>query len=293
MSGPADSRREVVDRLPPSPPRREADERDLSGIQTIGGDRAPAATDELITRMSESMPILPRLLQSGSLAEQLAIIRESLAPERYEPVLMALTALQYFFHHRDNRMQDALAVARLGHALARMLPQDLAHTSRLELSRARHLADWSQALGDIYADLGEPSEALVYLHEAEEWYARDERERQQAGIIGRTTFDRLFLQRDPRSYLFDKLGNLYLELGDEERAADYLQRRDDLDRGRPTVDVRVGELIDYGQRAEAAGALDDALRAFHEALDIAVADHNVQISARNVVASCHRIGNLL
>jgi tetratricopeptide (TPR) repeat protein len=279
--------------VPATPRVQEAAQRDPFTFETIQGERRPGQTEELIAKMAENMPVLQDLLATQSLDEQTAIIKRNLQPEAYERLLLNLVTIVFLYQVKDRRIKEALALAQLKYRLAAMLPEDWDPARGVGLSPARHVADALQDLGGIYADLGEPSRALDYYRQAETWYARDDRERMEHGITAESEFDRLFHERDVRASLFESMALLYRTLGDRGQEQEYTRRAEEIDRSRPTTQSRIRWLIGAGNGADNNGDYDSALRAFHEALDLAVADPNALMVTRDVAMACHHIGDVL
>jgi tetratricopeptide (TPR) repeat protein len=279
--------------LPDAPPTRERAGKDLFNFETLAKSE-PGSTDQLVANMVESQPFLGELLKASSEEEQVKIIQDKLAPEYYERLLLQLSAIEFHYKEKEKRVTEALSLAKLQYRLATMLPEDDLNPSDERIhSRSRHIADALQSLGSIYVDLGEMSQALDYNLRAEEWYERDAAERKERGITKESAFDQVFQERDVRATLFENTARLYDQLGDHEKTMKYARRAAEIDARRPTNQSRIAYLLTIGRSAEGNGDFDSALGAYHEALDIALADSNSQIVVRDVVTASHHIGSLL
>jgi len=288
----ADSSIESLGAIPVSPPGNETENLNLWTFKQIGDERKLGETDQLIEKMAASYPLLNKLLSAETLEEQISLFQPPITQEEYERLHFFLITIQYNYKEKDRRLSDALNLAKLEYHLAQMLPQEWSPQSAMGHSRDRHIADALQSLGAIHLELGNPSRALDYCLQAEEWYKRDALERKHLELPLESDFDRIFNQA-VRSTLFESISRLYQDLGDGEKARVYKNRQLEIEQQSTTTESQINVLLRLGDGAFAADDCDGALRDFHKALDLALADSDSQITARNVVTICHYIGETL
>jgi hypothetical protein len=288
----ADSSIESLGAIPVSPTGNETENLNLWSFKQIGDERSLGETDQLIENMAESYPLLKELLSAQTVEEQIALIQPPITQEEYERLHFILMTIQFIYKEKDRRLSDALNLAEFEYQLAQMLPQEWSPKSAMGHSRDRHIADALQSLGAIHLELGNPSRALDYCLQAEEWYDRDALERKRLELPLENDFDRIFNQT-VRSALFASISRLYQDLGDGKKARVYRGRQLEIEQQSTTTESQIKVLLRLGDGAFAADDCDGALRAFHKALDLALADSDSQITARNVVTICHYIGETL
>lgn len=289
----AESPLEPLGAIPASPTGNETENLNLWNFKQIGYERKPGATDQLIEKMAESYPLLKELLSAQTVEEQIALIQPPITQKKYESLLPSLITIQFFYKEKDRRLSEALNLAELEYHLAQMLPQEWSPKLPMGCSPARHIGDALQSLGGIHVELGNLSQALDYYLQAEEWYERDVLERQQRGLTLENDYDRIALRTNVRATLFGSISRLYRDLGDQEKAREYKNRQFEIEQQSTTTESQIEVLLRLGDGAFATDNCDGALRAFHKALDLALADSGSQITARNVVTICHYIGETL
>jgi tetratricopeptide (TPR) repeat protein len=279
--------------LPDAPPSIEAESRDLSTFEPLLGGREPGATEALIANLKDKFPLLEELLGAQSLKEQKVIIEQKLSKDGYEPYIMTLSVIEFNYQIKDKRLEEALMIAKLQRQIALMMPEDWKPSNHIGHTRARHLADALNSIGSIYLDLGETGKALDYFKQSEEHFERDAEERQEHGLTELSQYDQLFLGRNPRALLYEKMARLYHELKDEASSLSYRKRMGELDRQHHSTEIQIKRWLGSGRAAEEAGDFDQALNSYQSALDMALEDPNSQIVSRNIVTACHHIGSLL
>jgi tetratricopeptide (TPR) repeat protein len=253
----------------------------------------PSGPDRLVESMAKELPFLPQLLEAPTLDEKIAIVRRSVTPDGYEALLMKLIVVTYQLQQKQKRLKQALELIRLQHWLASNLPETWTAEKGMGHGRTRHLADAHKSLGSVRADLGELAQGLDHLRIAESLYLRAEQERNALGLPAASDYDRAFSQQGVLAPLLESMARVYQELGDDRNAAEYGARAARLQRQRATAQSQVAAWLGRGRAALHHGDHDGALRAFHEALDLAVADAGNQVSARDVVTACNHLGRTL
>ncbi|MFF1923924.1 CHAT domain-containing protein [Streptomyces sp. NPDC058221] len=252
--------RAVLRRLRPGAKNRTAlppPERPASATASVGTE----APDDEHTRLSaagirfrlphhlESVlrarePSIAELLDALSDDEAMAAWQARWIPERLALALSTLSALSWQWNAKAGDTGRALLMARRQVQIVRGLPwQWLPHGSSHFAGRALLLSDALGTVASLLSDLGDYTEALAVLREAEEWLEADREERERTGrpLTGKLGGGRV--DHDPREALYRQLAATAESAGDPETARHYDDLAEARRAGAPTSDhMRIAQL---------------------------------------------------
>jgi CHAT domain-containing protein len=288
MNRPARKERQVP-RLP-----SEVDEPGVRDIKSIaaGSAHSPDSTPELVKQMAEHMPFLPEVLAAPTVKAQLAIVERNVRAEAFGKAIKLFSVIEHFYLAKDKKLPEALRLAQLKYELATRMPEDRPPDDR-DLSRERQIGDALQSIANCYTDMGLKAKALDYLLQAETHLVQDQEERAVRNLPPMCEFDRLFGGRPAIAHLFESIARLYEAMGDEKKQEAYFDKMRIAEQGCLGPEQRVDRAVSLGLQAEHEGDFDSALGAYHEALDIALANARNTVVTRAPATACHHIGEVM
>ncbi|HEX2085641.1 MAG TPA: CHAT domain-containing tetratricopeptide repeat protein [Solirubrobacteraceae bacterium] len=177
-------------------------------------------------------------------------------------------------------------------ALAEALPDDFGPAdSAMELGRSRLLADALQSLATVREEERRLPEARLLYARCLELLDAEDQARAEAGLVGESRYDRLFMARGMRASVLENLARVCGRLGDEDAALRHRREAARLDEARPTSEVDVEQFIAAGHAAAAAGDLDSALGAWQHAVYVAEDEDPDPMVPRMVTTALTALGH--
>jgi CHAT domain-containing protein/tetratricopeptide (TPR) repeat protein len=214
----------------------------------------------------------------------------SSAREDWQLALFSLITLVFQWGTKASEPEHAELLARRAVRVAEIIPEQWPENDASGMGRARHLADAHAQLASVLQNLGRYDEERTHLEEAERYLDLDTRERAHTGRSLETRFDALFLTRDVRADLYDRLARSSARLGNEAGTDRYWRLAEQHDRLRPSDEMVVSDLVDGGMSLIQTGQTDRGLNRLHRALGPAEREAARQIVPRALVNVLHHLG---
>jgi len=251
--------------------------------------RASVDADEFYQMMMGQFPEVAALLAEKSKEARAAILAQMDWNSRNAAFGM-LISLAFQFAKRS-RHNEALAMKRLNYEIASTDPPERLD-SFMDHTQPRNRGDIMSSIGSAQIEMGDYSEALSTLLEAEAHYHEDETLRRQAGITKPSETDRLFRMDGFRSSNFELLAQVYTQLGDSKAAEEYnLKARQYSTRG-ADPQSRFDSLVASANGAYFSGDTDAALGMFWEARELALSLPASAYTVKDVVEPLSAMGRI-
>jgi CHAT domain-containing protein len=267
------------------PPPGAQDNLTLESYRPLARSQGP---DKLIEVIAKTMPDFAAIMQAGAFDAKVKILR-SLAPADQQRMHGHLVAIGFHLQ-KVGRLKEALELQKLLLELVRLRPETDA-SCFMGNTQPRNMADVLEAIGEVYAEMGELGLALQTLLEAETWYEKDSQLRMQKGIVGESEYDRLFVRTDVRASLCAHTSGVYRKLGDAEKAQEYDRKAWKYAGEKKTGEQRLEFLFGEGNGLRKAGEYDRALHVLNEALELALTLSESTVVSRDVSRVCVALGD--
>lgn len=242
--------------------------------------------DRLARAAAKDYPVLSVIDDDARFGQWLA----TAPPTDIAVATKVVEAVAFQYEAKDRDLSRAAHWVHREVQLAEALPTDFGPAqSPFEIGRDRLLADAYASHGEVLYSLGRLPEARRWWERAVELLKAEQAARDAARLAGEPEFDRLFSLTDHQAERYERLAQVCQDLGDEEALQEYSRLAWERNSARLTDESMIGQFIQWGNAALSAGRTDDALQAFHAALEKAE-EHERRLIPRPLIASLNALG---
>jgi CHAT domain-containing protein/thioredoxin-like negative regulator of GroEL len=289
-SGPRSSQSLDTSDSPASPtsPQASPEQEASQGISPPDADSGSVG-DRLVRAMADQDPqgVGPVIDDDNAFARWLA----AASPDAIARAIMSALAVAFQYEAKDRNLARWAHWVQRRVQLAEALPPGYGpDQAPMQLGRDRLLADAYSGRASVLYAQGRLAEAREWWERAADLLKAEQAARARSGLMGESEFDRIFTPQDPQASVFMDLVRVCRDLGDPVAAGRYADLANELESARPTTESMIDGAIAGGDAEIRHGNPDEALRAFHWALDQAEEDAPNQVVPRPLAASLNALG---
>jgi CHAT domain-containing protein/predicted Zn-dependent protease len=167
----------------------------------------------------QNIPALAPIVNAKTREEKLTVVRH-IPPDRRRSIA-PLFGLGQFFFEKERNLSEALIYAELELENAQLVPDGPPPAG--EPVKSKLLGSAELAIGSVLLEMGKYLVSRDHLLKAESFFVQAEDERKKLGLAV-DEFDKLFLGRSGLAFVYERLGKVSAELGENDKAREFAAR---------------------------------------------------------------------